>query len=347
MRPAIACGVVLALALVLVETLARTMLGLGTPALSVAHPTIEYMFKPNQHVYRFGNLQHYNAYGMRSTDFAPARTDAGELRVLVVGDSVINGGNLTDQAELGTELLRDELESLLRQPVSVANISAGSWGPPNQLAYLNEYGWFDADLVLFVESDHDAWDRPKFGPLNPNTHPTRSPSSAMAEGVTRYAPRLVRRVTGVKPAPAEQPVAEELAEDHEVVMAAMTEMVSQARERGIAVGMLLHRTRSELSAETPEGEQAFTDFAARLDVPVMHMADRFAECEAKGINAYRDNIHPSPQGQRILADAYRDMVARLLIDRSLAGPRSPFDGGTLASIEQLDQLSLTPTAVLH
>jgi len=156
-RSVLICLVSLIATFALVETLARTVAGLGTPALSVTHPTIEYMFKPNQHVYRFGNLQHYNASGMRSTDFAPTRTQDNELRVLVVGDSVINGGHLTDQADLGTELLRYELESLLRQPVSVGNISAGSWGPPNQLAYLNEYGWFDADIVLFVASDHDAW----------------------------------------------------------------------------------------------------------------------------------------------------------------------------------------------
>ena len=37
------------------EIFARYYLGLGTPPLSVTHPTIEYMLKPNQDVYRFGN----------------------------------------------------------------------------------------------------------------------------------------------------------------------------------------------------------------------------------------------------------------------------------------------------
>jgi hypothetical protein len=48
------------------EAVSRLYLGLGHPPLSVAHPTIEYMFAPDQDVSRFGNRQVYNAYGMRN-----------------------------------------------------------------------------------------------------------------------------------------------------------------------------------------------------------------------------------------------------------------------------------------
>jgi len=165
--------------------------------------------------------------------------------------------------------------------------------------------------------------------------------------VTRYAPRFVRRFTRDSGKSRKVRATHEMAEDHEAALAAMAEMVRQARERDIAVGMLLHRNASELALETPRGEQAFADLALGLDVPTVQLAGRFAECETKGIHVYRDDIHPSTLGQEVLADAYRDMVARLLIDRSLAGPRSPFDGGTLASIEQLDQPSLLQAAVLR
>lgn len=79
--------------IVLGELFARFYLGLGDPPLSVAHPTIEYMFKPNQDVYRFGNRQLYNRYGMRSPYFDREKSD-DELRILVIGDSVVNGGKI-------------------------------------------------------------------------------------------------------------------------------------------------------------------------------------------------------------------------------------------------------------
>lgn len=56
----------LAISLVGGEVVARFVLGLGDPPLSVAHPTIEYLLKPNQVVHRFGNRYLVNQYGMQS-----------------------------------------------------------------------------------------------------------------------------------------------------------------------------------------------------------------------------------------------------------------------------------------
>jgi hypothetical protein len=83
-----AVGVIILVCLVAAgEWFARVQLGLGNPPLSVAHPTIEYLFKPNQDVRRFDNRVRINAYGMRSEDF-PASKPQDEFRVLVFGDSV-------------------------------------------------------------------------------------------------------------------------------------------------------------------------------------------------------------------------------------------------------------------
>ncbi len=173
------------------EIAARVLLGLGDPPLSIAHPTIEYMFKPNQDTYPLHHHVHINAYGMRSPDFPARKRDASEYRVIVFGDSVINGGNQTDDAQLATTLLQQELSTKLGRPVVVGNVSAGSWGPPNMLAYAREFGFFDADMVLIVVSSHDYSDAPTFEPLNPSTHPTERPTSALYDGATRYLPRFI------------------------------------------------------------------------------------------------------------------------------------------------------------
>ncbi|MBE9175482.1 hypothetical protein IQ225_09545, partial [Synechocystis salina LEGE 06155] len=103
------------------------------------------MFKPNQDVMRFGNSFRTNSYGMRSEELPKQKNDS-ELRVLVFGDSVINGGNLTDQSDLATEIVKSKINQ--SKEFSIANISAGSWGPGNWLAYVKEYGFFNANKLI-------------------------------------------------------------------------------------------------------------------------------------------------------------------------------------------------------
>lgn len=139
------------------------------------------MFAPDQEVYRFGNLQAYNAQGMRSP---PMETVFQPRRILVFGDSVLNGGNLTDQSELGTTLATSD-------DLFFGNVSAGSWGPANMHAWFREFGSMGADTAIIVVSSHDLSDLPSFEPLDPTTHPMQPPLSALTEAFTRYIPRYI------------------------------------------------------------------------------------------------------------------------------------------------------------
>lgn len=64
---------------------------------------------------------------------------------MMFGDSVLNGRNLTDHQSLATTILRTTWKEEFSSDFIVGNISAGSWGPGNWLAYAKEYGFFDAD----------------------------------------------------------------------------------------------------------------------------------------------------------------------------------------------------------
>src|SRR5206468_1208991 len=143
---------------------------------------------PDQDCRRLGHRIKYNHYSMRSDDFPEHKTDRNELRALVVGDSVINGGVPTDQSELATEILKRRLAEDLKRPVVVGNISASSWGPPNELAYLKRYGLFDADVLVIVVSSHDYVDVPTFVPVVDvdRSFPGHKPVSALWEGIDRY-----------------------------------------------------------------------------------------------------------------------------------------------------------------
>src|SRR4051812_31320898 len=90
-------GVILLTMFIALELVARLKFGLGNPPLLMSDPEIEYLFRPSQTVHRFGNLLHYNAYSQRSDDYPEHKSSPDEMRILMIGDSVINGGAQTDQ----------------------------------------------------------------------------------------------------------------------------------------------------------------------------------------------------------------------------------------------------------
>lgn len=270
--------VVVGVLLASVEAFARLYLGLGHPPLSIPHPTIEYMFRPNQDVIRFGNHVEVNEFGMRSPPWREWPNDAEHIPVL--GDSVINGGNLTDQADLATSILSNDKRLLL-------NISAGSWGPQNMLAYVDVFGTFNASRLVIVLSSHDAGDVPGFGPLNPLTHPTEAPVLATWEGATRYLPRYIgrsRAIADTDPTP-KRPIEQE-------ALDAVTALVSKAPSACV----VLHYTRTELrtGGERTAGLAAIAE-AARGATIIDDSA--FMRVET----SYLDDIHLTAQGQKDLS----------------------------------------------
>ena len=79
--------------------LALGLLGVGNPLLLQADANAGYIFAPNQLVYRFGNRLEYNQFSQRSKQIDLAVKPEGTLRVLMIGDSVLNGNNTTAQEE--------------------------------------------------------------------------------------------------------------------------------------------------------------------------------------------------------------------------------------------------------
>ena len=124
---------IVAFLLITTEVLLRWMWGLANAPLYDESGAYEYMAKPNQDGYRFGNHYHYNSFSQRSEE-----PDSTKTIVLGLGDSVIFGGVLTDQDSLATSLFSAETG------MQMLNISAGSWGPDNCAAYLKEKGLFEA-----------------------------------------------------------------------------------------------------------------------------------------------------------------------------------------------------------
>jgi hypothetical protein len=206
----------------------------------------------------------------------------------------------TDQSELATEILKRKLEEDLKRPVVVGNISAGSWGPPNELAYLNRYGLFDADVLVIVLSSHDYVDVPTFEPVvdvDPG-HPGHKPVSALWEGFDRYLLSRLRKSSNegyVTPTGAAKQA------DIDACMGALRRMIQLGRERGAKVIVALHLERAERLTSPQEGHDYFVREAKADGVTPVELGAAFEAARKAGEEPYRDNIHPNVAGQRIIA----------------------------------------------
>ena len=286
----------------LLEVYARVVLGLGNPPLWMADPEIEYLPQPAKSYLRFGNRISYNAYSMRSRDFPRNKVDPTELRVLVVGDSIVNGGAHTDQQALATTLLEQKLAESLDRPVVVANIATGSWGPPNVLAYLRRFGLFDADVVVIVLNSADYADAPTFDPLG-RRRPRRKPVLAIQELRDKYLPRYFEKYLGPR-REEQRPTPEAI----DACLSALRELIRMSRQAGASVLLAQHLNRSELATEPEIGHIRIADVAQEAGVEPIQLGPAFSKALRDGPDPYQGDSHPNEHGQRIIAEVLFDPI---------------------------------------
>ena len=304
----------LILLVAIAECIARFALGLGTPPLSIAHRQIEYMYAPDQDLSRFHNVFRTNHYAMRSRN-PDAASD--RYKILVLGDSVINGGSLTNQSDLATSILERDLGN----GVFVGNISAGSWGPPNLLAYIETYGTFEADTVTVVISGGDICDVPSFTPLDPRTHPMESSVLALGELITVYVPRYAERLISTKNSRRDR--TEEQKEDDCLASApgglrVMRRLIALFNDAGAQTTVVRHPTIEEFE-DGSFNARLITSLQAGLDgTPADYVdAKRFFFKHDAVEELYRDRIHVNEAGQLLYAKIFLEIVSRNMMNASI------------------------------
>lgn len=270
------------------EFAARISLGLGNPPLYEENNKYEYRLKPNQNVVRFGNRISINSYGQRSSTL-PLHRDRHKRRLLVIGDSVVWGGSLIDQQQIATELIEKTTG------MEVVNISAPSWGPPNQLHYLEEHGLFDATDAVLVVSSHDAFDQPSYQPLTLSQNkPTKKPLLAIEEGLQRYLlPKL-------------WPTASHKISDHNQAstvrsLSALVKLLSKA---GVRIGVVQYWTKGEIEwGSVYDGHALIADTLQIQNITPVQSGPLFKTCGPLTA-LFTDDIHPyTTRGQECLARA--------------------------------------------
>jgi hypothetical protein len=200
-------GIALLVLFLLLEAGLRLLFGFGNPLLYLGDPQIGYLLAPNQKTRRFGNRIEINQYSMRSGAITATRSPNTQ-RILIIGDSIVNGGWWTDQQNIISEMLQRELQkpSVSVPPIApnrggassqtsypaieVLNASANSWGPRNELAYLQRFGCFEAQIVVLVINTDDLFaTAPTALPVGTDrNYPDHKPPLAIVEAVSRFLP---------------------------------------------------------------------------------------------------------------------------------------------------------------
>jgi hypothetical protein len=277
-------------ALVLAEVGLR-LKGFGDPPLHHLDPKIEYYVKQGSYR-RHGNFVQVNEFGMRGKE---VRARGKQLRVLLVGDSIVFGTYRVGQDQLISTSLEPELARLTGREVEVLNVACSSWGPENQLAYLERFGNFDADAVVWVLSSHDAYDVPVpgFAELLP-----REPRMlALGEVYDLYWQQQF-----TPPPPSGDPL--------ERSLRAADRIVVRFRDAALPLLVVHHWSEDELARGMDKEGLRLDALFASLNVPVFSLKPTLLAARERGENPLQDALHLSPDGARAVGTAIAHEVVR-------------------------------------
>ena len=285
------------LLLLMLELYLRFHYGLCSAVLMRADDDYEYIAQPNQKQKRFGNKVQYNSLSMRNEELRE-----GSIRILCLGDSILNGGTLTDQRLLATSILSSDLSKEFGRDVQVLNVSAGSWGPDNCMAWLKRHGDFGAVAIVLVVSSHDVHDTMTFVPIvgKSKSFPTRQYPLALIELLDRYLFPQSKLFNMTKDEADAAFRREHHIEKTDIAFnPGFLGILEYAREHRLPFLIYLHATLYELEIGSyDEDGRAIMDFCQRNAIPLIQ---DLGHGLTKQCIIHNDYLHYSEDGHSLMA----------------------------------------------
>ncbi|MBD2693945.1 GDSL-type esterase/lipase family protein [Anabaena catenula] len=294
---------------VVIELGLRSLFGFGNPLIYIGDEQIGYLLAPNQSTRRMGNQIQINEYSMRS---APIQKlpQPSTLRVLLLGDSIANGGWWTDQKNTISSLLMASLSSQSHyQQVEVLNASANSWGPRNELAYLQRFGNFQAQvLILLINTDDLFATAPTSLPVGRDrNYPNHKPPLAMVEVLQRY-------VFKQKSIPELEVLQNEAGDRVGINLEAISKIHSFAQENNsqlLLVMTPLLREIGEPGSRDYEivARKRLSDFTKEQQINYIDFLPKFNSI-ANPKALYQDHIHMNTKGNKFVSEEIERCLRR-------------------------------------
>lgn len=260
-----------------VAEVAARCLGVDDFPVYDADPALGYVPAANQN----GAFLNRNRWAFNDRHMGTARPFApGKSDILLVGDSIVYGGNMVDQP--------DKLGPSLEQATGckVWPLAAGSWALLNELAAIRQQPDVTRlGTIIFVLNSGD------FGKAsvwrNPYSHPRNRPRLSSVFAVhKKFFP--VRE--NVKSAPSKMAAAQWRRELSKLSSTYTGKMV-----------FVRFPNREELAAQADR-------FPAEVIEPAKGASINPMDDGRWGPELYRDDIHPSAEGNRVLAGIIADQV---------------------------------------
>ena len=261
----------------------------------------EYIAQPNQDRHRFGARLMTNSYSQRSEE-----PDSTKTIILGCGDSIIFGGGWMDHDSLATTLFSNETG------MQMLNISCGSWGPDNCVAYLKEKGTFRTKAMVLVCSSHDAYDGMSFVPVVGvwPRYPDKQYKFAIWELIDRYLIPYIKIKTQTKHYADPDAEVEKKTADRQVIKKSpyftkgFDDLKQMADSLNMPFWIYLHAEQGEvkLGRYNDLGQQIMM-WADTANVKLINGIK-----EGEQLDMYHDAIHFNERGQRHLADVLEKYV---------------------------------------
>ena len=296
--------------LLCLELVLRFGFGFGNPPLYVADDTIGYRLAPNQQVRRFGNRIHINKYSMRAEEIAPSPSP-DTFRLFLLGDSLANGNWWTDQDNILSKRIAHYLKpTVLNQPpykkIEALNASANSWGPRNELAYLERFGTFDATVLVLLLNTDDLFGT---APISlqvgrDRSYPNRPFPLALAEPLSRL--RKQQPIPGIKEAQNEE--GDRVGKN----ITAVEGIYRQAIASKSQIILVLSPLKREISGPRDYeliARDRLQSWAKDNQVTYLDLLANFQQHPKPG-TLYRDHIHLSPMGNEYVSQQIADAIGQ-------------------------------------
>ena len=246
----------------------------------------------------------FNELGLRDRPVPPKEPD--ELRVVILGDSVVFGWGVADQDTFGRQL-EGILRERLGRPVRTINTGVCSYNTVQQLRYLKREGMRlepDAVLLLYVENDVLP-----FIPVDRegSMMAVRGRPGALSNWLLgrswayRVGYHLSRSILAGEPLDPE-------ADGYDESMEALSEMARAAADVDASFGVVAFRMSRRAASDRLVADIEAVGRGAGF--PVADAAPWFAGRNLRGLTNSVTDTHPNAAGHAILAYGVAGFVPR-------------------------------------
>lgn len=298
---------------VIIEIGLRSLFGFGNPLIYIGDEQIGYLLAPNQRTRRFGNRIEINEYSMRGSPIKKIPAPSG-LRVLLLGDSIANGGWWTDQTNTISSLMMRSLALSTRsnyQEVEVLNASANSWGPRNELAYLEKFSNFNAQVVVLLINTDDLFaTAPTSLPVGRDRNYRDSkPPLALVEVWQRY-------IAKQKPILEMKAVENEPGDRVGINLEAIGKIQAITRQSNSQFLLVMTPLLREIGEPVPrdyeiKARQRLRDFTKTQQIKYIDFLPNF-NSNTNPQSMYHDHIHLNLQGNKFVSEVIERSLLEIL-----------------------------------